>query len=112
MANPVADTRRLRRKFNKISTGVGIPNLIEVQKASYERFLQADVPYEQRENSGLQKVFHSVFPIRDFGETASLEFVKYDLGEPKYDVDECVQRGMTFARPIKITVRLVTLPSK
>ena len=107
MANPVADTRRLRRKFNKIETVVEIPNLIEVQKASYDRFLQADVPHEKRENFGLQKVFHSVFPIRDFGETASLEFVRYELGEPKYDVDECVQRGMTYARPIKITVRLV-----
>jgi DNA-directed RNA polymerase subunit beta len=107
MANPVADTRRLRRKFNKIETVVAIPNLIEVQKASYDRFLQADVPHEKRENFGLQKVFHSVFPIRDFGETASLEFVRYELGEPKYGVDECVQRGMTFARPIKITVRLV-----
>ncbi|MEW6489280.1 MAG: DNA-directed RNA polymerase subunit beta [Thermodesulfobacteriota bacterium] len=107
MANPVADTRRLRRKFNKIETVVEIPNLIEVQKASYDRFLQADVPHEKRENFGLQKVFHSVFPIRDFGETASLEFVRYELGEPKYGVDECVQRGMTYARPIKITVRLV-----
>ncbi|MDW7711848.1 MAG: DNA-directed RNA polymerase subunit beta [Deferrisomatales bacterium] len=107
MANPVADTRRLRRKFNKIETVVAIPNLIEVQKASYERFLQTDVPPEIRESFGLQKVFHSVFPIRDFGETASLEFVRYELGEPKYGVDECVQRGMTYARPIKITVRLV-----
>ncbi len=107
MANAVAESRRLRRKFNKIETVVQIPNLIEVQKASYDRFLQADVPAEQRESSGLQKVFQSVFPIRDFGETASLEFVKYELGEPKYGVDECVQRGMTYARPIKITVRLV-----
>ncbi|GAB4264263.1 MAG: DNA-directed RNA polymerase subunit beta [Deferrisomatales bacterium] len=107
MAYSVADNRRLRRKFNKIETVVEIPNLIEVQKASYERFLQADVPPEQRENVGLQKVFTSVFPIKDFGDTASLEFVKYELGNPKYDVDECVQRGMTYARPIKITVRLV-----
>ncbi|MHB8766363.1 MAG: DNA-directed RNA polymerase subunit beta, partial [Deferrisomatales bacterium] len=107
MAYSVADNRRLRRRFNKISTVVEIPNLIEVQKASYDRFLQADVPQEQRENIGLHKVFQSVFPIRDFGDTASLEFVRYELGEAKYDVDECVQRGMTYARPIKITVRLV-----
>ncbi len=70
-------------------------------------FSKPTCPPSNGTSSGLQKVFQSVFPIRDFGETASLEFVKYELGEPKYDVDECVQRGMTFARPIKITVRLV-----
>ena len=107
MAYKVAETRRLRRKFNKIETVVEIPNLIEVQKASYDRFLQADAPPEKRESIGLQKVFQSVFPIKDFGETASLEFVKYEFGEPKYDVDECLQRGMTYARPVKVTVRLV-----
>ncbi len=107
MAYSVADNRRLRRKFNKIETVVEIPNLIEVQKASYDRFLQADTAPEDRENLGLQKVFQSVFPIKDFGDTASLEFVRYELGEPKYDVDECIQRGMSYARPIKITVRLV-----
>ncbi len=107
MAYSVADNRRLRRKFNKIETVVAIPNLIEVQRVSYDRFLQADVPHDQRENVGLQRVFQSVFPIKDFAETASLEFVKYELGEPKYDVDECLQRGMTHARPLKITVRLV-----
>ncbi|MBI5444605.1 MAG: DNA-directed RNA polymerase subunit beta, partial [Deltaproteobacteria bacterium] len=107
MAYAQADHRRLRRKFNKIETVVEIPNLIEVQKTSYERFLQADAAPEARENIGLQKVFQSVFPIKDFGETASLEFVKYEFGEPKYDMDECLQRGMTFARPIKVTVRLV-----
>ncbi len=107
MAYSVADNRRLRRKFNKIETVVGIPNLIEVQRSSYDRFLQADVPAEERENVGLQRVFHSVFPIKDFAESASLEFVKYELGEPKYSVDECLQRGMTYARPLKITVRLV-----
>ena len=107
MAYSVADNRRLRRKFNKIGTVVDIPNLIEVQRSSYDRFLQASVPAEERENVGLQRVFHSVFPIKDFAESASLEFVKYELGEPKYSVDECLQRGMTYARPLKITVRLV-----
>ncbi|MBI5014096.1 MAG: DNA-directed RNA polymerase subunit beta [Deltaproteobacteria bacterium] len=107
MAQTVADKRRLRRKFNKIATVVEIPNLIEVQKASYDRFLQTNVAPDERENLGLQKVFHSVFPIKDFGETASLEFVKYEFGDPKYDVDECLQRGMTYARPVKVTVRLV-----
>ncbi len=107
MAYSVADNRRLRRKFNKIETVVEIPNLIEVQRSSFQRFLQADVPPEERENVGLQRVFNSVFPIKDFAETASLEFVKYELGEPKYSVEECLQRGMTYARPLKITVRLV-----
>ncbi|TLN26290.1 DNA-directed RNA polymerase subunit beta, partial [bacterium] len=83
------------------------PNLIEVQKDSYDRFLQADVPAHERKDMGLQKVFLSVFPIKDFAETASLEFVKYELGEPKYDVEECTERGMTFACPVKVTVRLV-----
>src|SRR5512147_2589436 len=101
MAQKAADSRRLRRKFNKIATVVEIPNLIEVQKASYDRFLQADAGPDERENIGLQKVFQSVFPIKDFAETASLEFVRYEFGEPKYDVDECLQRGMTYARPIK-----------
>ncbi|GAB6061655.1 DNA-directed RNA polymerase subunit beta [Deferrisoma palaeochoriense] len=107
MAYSVADNQRLRRKFNKIETVVGIPNLIEVQRESYARFLQADVPAEERRNVGLQRVFQSVFPIKDFAETASLEFVKYELGEPTHSVKECLQRGMTYARPLKITVRLV-----
>ncbi len=107
MAYSVADNRRLRRKFNKIETVVGIPNLIEVQRESYARFLQADVPPEERRNVGLQRVFQSVFPIKDFAETASLEFVRYELGEPGHSVKECLQRGMTYARPLKITVRLV-----
>jgi DNA-directed RNA polymerase subunit beta len=107
MANFVAESRRLRRKFSKFGKVVEIPNLIEVQKESYDRFLQAATPAEERKDYGLQKVFLSVFPIKDFAETASLEFVKYELGEPKYDVEECTERGMTFACPVKVTVRLV-----
>jgi DNA-directed RNA polymerase subunit beta len=83
------------------------PNLIDIQKQSYEKFLQKDVPIEKREDIGLQGVFKSVFPIKDFSETSSIEFVSYTLDKPKYDVDECRQRGMTFAAPIKVTVRLV-----
>jgi DNA-directed RNA polymerase subunit beta len=81
--------------------------LIEIQKNSYELFLQKDVSPTQRQNLGLQEVFKSVFPIKDFNETASLEFVSYSLGEPKYDVEECHQRGMTYAAPLKVTVQLV-----
>jgi len=84
-----------------------ISNLIEVQKRSYEQFLQANVDPDKREPVGLQAVFKTVFPIKDFYETASLEFVNYRLTEPKYDVEECLLRGMTFAAPIKVTVRLV-----
>jgi DNA-directed RNA polymerase subunit beta len=84
-----------------------MPNLIEVQKSSYEQFLQRDVPVEKRTNTGLQEVFKSVFPIKDFSERGTLEFVKYEFEAPKYDVEECQQRGMTYAAPLKVTLRLV-----
>ncbi|MBM3733982.1 MAG: DNA-directed RNA polymerase subunit beta [Acidimicrobiia bacterium] len=84
-----------------------MPNLIEVQKRSYEQFLQRDVPAAGRAESGLQAVFKSVFPIKDFSERGTLEFVKYEFEAPKYDVEECQQRGMTFAAPLKVTLRLV-----
>ena len=84
-----------------------MPNLIEVQKTSYDQFLQMDVVAEDRKSSGLQEVFKSVFPIKDFSERGTLEFVKYEFEEPKYDVEECQQRGITFAAPLKVTLRLV-----
>src|SRR5438552_3162878 len=98
---------RARRSFAKIGKIIDIPNLIDIQKQSYDKFLQKDVALEQREDVGLQGVFKSVFPIKDFSETSSLEFVSYNLDKPKYDVDECRQRGMTFAAPIKVIIRLV-----
>jgi len=98
---------RLRRNFGKISKVVEIPNLIEIQKRSYDEFLQLDRGSEDRRDSGLQGVFRSVFPIKDFNETASLEFVSYALGEPKYSVQECHERGMTYAAPLKVTIQLV-----
>ena len=98
---------RARRDFSKIDRVIDIPNLIDIQKQSYDKFLQADIAPEQREDVGLQGVFKSVFPIRDFNETSSLEFVSYNLERPKYDVDECHQRGMTYSAPIKVVVRLV-----
>ncbi len=98
---------RLRKDFSKIPRILEIPNLIEIQKESFERFLQTRVDPEKRERAGLQAVFQSVFPIRDFNDTASLEFVGYTLEAPKYDVQECLQRGMTYAAPFKVTVRLV-----
>ena len=97
----------VRKNFGKISKIIDIPNLIDMQKQSYERFLQKETPIDQRREVGLQGVFRSVFPIRDFSGTSSLEFVSYDFGEVKYDVDECLARGMTFEAPLKLTVRLV-----
>jgi hypothetical protein len=84
-----------------------IPNLIEIQKRSYEQFLQKDVAPERREETGLQAVFKSVFPIADYNDNALLEFDSYHFGDPKYTVEECHDRGMTFAIPLKVTLRLV-----
>jgi DNA-directed RNA polymerase subunit beta len=98
---------RVRKSFGKLTKIIEVPNLIDIQKRSYDKLLQADVPADERELVGLQAVFNSVFPIKDFGETSSLEFVSYALDRPKYDVDECRARGMTFAAPIKVVVRLV-----
>ncbi|MCL4686624.1 DNA-directed RNA polymerase subunit beta [Myxococcota bacterium] len=98
---------RVRKSFSKIPGILEIPNLIEIQKQSFERFLQTAIEPEKRENTGLQAVFSSIFPIKDFNDTASLEFVGYVLEEPKYDVQECLQRGMTYAAPFKVTIRLV-----
>jgi DNA-directed RNA polymerase subunit beta len=107
MASLFSENHRIRKDFSKITSPVEIPNLIELQRKSYEKFLQADVLPQKRDDSGLQAVFKSVFPIEDFNRTASLEFESYTLEKPKYDVGECRQRGMTFAAPLKITVRLV-----
>jgi DNA-directed RNA polymerase subunit beta len=107
MASRIPNNFRLRRSFGRIRKIIDIPNLIDIQKRSYDEFLQKDVPAEARKDQGLQAVFKSVFPIKDFNETASLEFVSYTLSEPKYDVEECRQRGMTYAAPLKVTVQLV-----
>ena len=99
--------RRLRRSFSRIPQVASMPNLIEVQRRSYEFFLQRDTDGDRRSESGLQRVFKSVFPIRDFSDKASLEFERYEFEEPKYDVEECQQRGITYAAPLKVTLRLV-----
>jgi len=103
----VASNLRVRKNFAKNKQAIEIPNLIELQKSSYEAFLQKDVDADRRMEAGMQQVFKSVFPISDFNNTASLEFVSYTLEPAKYDVDECRQRGMTFAAPIKVTLRLI-----
>jgi DNA-directed RNA polymerase subunit beta len=107
MAYSIANNPLLRKNFAKIKKIIDIPNLIDIQKNSYKRFLQLELPAEARKNSGLESVFRSVFPIKDFSEVSSLEYVSYSLGTPKYDVEECHQRGMTFAAPMKVKVRLV-----
>src|SRR5262245_16068628 len=107
MASLVNHLKRAKKTFAKISGVIEIPNLIDIQRRSYDNFLQADVEPESRKEVGIQAVFKSVFPIKDFNETSSLEFVSYKLETPKYDVDECHDRGMTYAAPLKVTVRLV-----
>jgi DNA-directed RNA polymerase subunit beta len=99
--------KRVRKYFGHIHEVAEMPNLIEVQKASYDQFLLVDEPKGGRPDEGLQSVFRSVFPISDFSGTSLLEFVKYEFEQPKYDVDECRQRGMTFAAPLKVTLRLI-----
>src|SRR6202161_4557207 len=99
--------KRVRKFFGHIKEVAEMPNLIEVQKASYDQFLMVDEPPGGRLDEGLQAVFRSVFPISDFSGTSMLEFVRYEFEPPKYDVDECRQRGMTFAAPLKVTLRLI-----
>ncbi|MEW6642970.1 MAG: DNA-directed RNA polymerase subunit beta [Pseudomonadota bacterium] len=99
--------KRVRKFFGQIKEVAEMPNLIEVQKASYDQFLMVEEPAGGRPDEGLQAVFKSVFPISDFSNTSMLEFVRYEFEAPKYDVDECRQRGMTFAAPLKVTLRLI-----
>jgi len=107
MAKSFTGRKRIRKSFGRIPEVAPMPNLIEVQRSSYDAFLQMDVLPEKREILGLEEVFRSVFPIRDFSERAQLEFVRYELEDPKYDVEECQQRGITYAAPLKVTLRLV-----
>ena len=107
MAQQTNGHKRYRKFFGHITEVAEMPNLIEVQKQSYDQFLMVVEPEGGRADEGLQSVFRSVFPIRDFGERAQLEFVRYAFEQPKYDVEECQQRGMTFAAPLKVTLRLI-----
>nr|MCU0729220.1 DNA-directed RNA polymerase subunit beta [Sphingopyxis sp.] len=106
-AHPLTATasKRIRKLFGDIHEAIEMPNLIEVQRESYEQFLRSDpsVGYV----SGLEKTLRSVFPIRDFAGTAELDFVHYELEDPKYDTEECRQRGLTYAAPMKVTLRLI-----
>lgn len=107
MATSFTGRKRVRKNFGHIAEVSEMPNLIEVQRASYDRFFKTAASEEEREASGLERVFQSVFPISDFSSTASLEYVRYQLEAPKYDVEECRQRGMTYAAPLRVTLRLI-----
>ena len=96
-----------RKDFSRIQTSIEIPDLIEIQRRSYEQFLQMEKEPERRDDRGLQAALASVFPIADYNNTAVLEFTSYALGTPKYDVRECLEQGMTYAVPLKLRVRLV-----
>ncbi|HDH11987.1 MAG TPA: DNA-directed RNA polymerase subunit beta [Nitrospirae bacterium] len=102
----MAEDLRVRKNFGKIPPILAIPNLIEIQKRSFERFLQEKTPLDQREDNGLQGAFNSVFPIVDYNETASIEFIDYIIANPKYDVRECLEKGVNYAAPLKIRVKL------
>jgi DNA-directed RNA polymerase subunit beta len=107
MSNRPSAPKRIRKNFGKIKEIVEIPDLIGMQRESFQRFLQMNVPPEKREDIGLQAVFRSVFPIKDFTGSASLEFVSYRFGEVKHSIEECIHRGMTYEIPVRITARLV-----
>jgi DNA-directed RNA polymerase subunit beta len=107
MANVIQSNFRIRKHLGRVRKVIEVPNLIDIQKTSYDKFLQSNVPQNDRSEVGLQAVFRSVFPIKDFNGTSELVFVSYNLEKPKYDVEECRQRGMTYAAPIKVTTQLM-----
>ena len=107
MASSFTGRKKFRKSFGRLPEVAPMPNLIEVQKTSYDAFRQVGVNWQDRKRVGLQEVFMSVSPIRDFSERSQLEFVRYELEKPKYDVEECRQRGITFSAPLKVTLRLV-----
>ncbi len=112
MASKVQSNFRHRKNLGRVGSIVGIPNLIDIQKSSYDKFLQSELTPRDRREVGLESVFRSVFPIKDFDGTSELVYVSYNLEKPKYDVDECRQRGMTFAAPIKVTTQLMVYDTR
>ncbi|UCF87450.1 MAG: DNA-directed RNA polymerase subunit beta [Nitrospiraceae bacterium] len=102
----MAKALRVRKNFGRVKEILPVPDLIEIQKRSFGRFLQSDIPPAKRQDIGLEAAFHSVFPVVDYNETASIEFIEYVLGESKYDIKESLQKGINFAAPLKIKVKL------
>ena len=107
MATVIQSNFRIRKNLGRVHRIIEVPNLIDIQKSSYDKFLQSTIAQSERHEIGLQAVFRSVFPIKDFNGTSELVFVSYNLEKPKYDVEECRQRGMTYAAPIKVTTQLM-----
>jgi DNA-directed RNA polymerase subunit beta len=101
------NSKKIRKSFGKIPLVTSLPNLVEVQKRSFDSFLQLRTDPEKRENIGLHSIFKSVFPIHDYAERATVDYVSYNLGVPKYDVEECSQRGMTYGTPLLVNFRLI-----
>jgi len=108
MTYSFTEKKRIRKSFGKRPSILRVPNLLATQKDSYRKFLQADVPAEQRIDLGLQAAFKSVFPIESYDGSVALEFVSYRLGIPPFDVKECMQRGLIYAAPLRVLLRLVT----
>jgi DNA-directed RNA polymerase subunit beta len=107
MALSFTAKKRIRKSYGEIPETVQMPNLIEVQRSSYEQFLQMHTPVAQRDGDGLEAVFRSVFPIKDFSDRATLEYISYEFEQPKFDVQECMQRDLNFAAPLKVKLRLI-----
>jgi DNA-directed RNA polymerase subunit beta len=107
MALSFTEKKRIRKSYGEIPETVQMPNLIEVQRASYEQFLQMHTPADKRDADGLEAVFKSVFPIKDFSDRAVLEYISYEFEAPKFDVQECMQRDLNFAAPLKVKLRLI-----
>ncbi len=107
MVRSFTGRKRFRKSYGRIEEIAPMPNLIELQKSSYEKFLQMSVPHTEREEAGLHEVLQSTFPISDYSGKLQLEYFKYDFDKPKYEEDECRQRGLTYAAPLKVTLRLV-----
>ena len=99
--------KRIRKSFQRIENIAEMPNLIEVQKLSYDLFLQKNTSHENRLNKGLENVFKGVFPIHDYSESSTIEYISYSFDEPKFDTSECIQRSLTYAAPLKVTLRLI-----
>ena len=107
MAEEFSIRKRLRKSFQKIDNIAEMPNLIDIQRLSYELFLQKNDLPEKRLNKGLENVFKGVFPIHDYSESSTIEYISYSFDEPKFDTNECIQRSLTYAAPLKVTLRLI-----
>ena len=99
--------KRIRKSFQRIENIAEMPNLIDIQRLSYDLFLQKNILHDERLNKGLENVFRGVFPIHDYSESSTIEYISYSFDEPKFDTGECIQRSLTYAAPLKVTLRLI-----